>query len=335
MKRLTHLAAAKAHPDIWTTPFREALRAFGDLTLIEDAAQLSDEARAALVRAHEIVLTSWGASALPVSLAVDRGRVGYICHLTGTMRDYIPLELIDVGIPVTNWGDAPAKAIAEGALTLLLATLKDLHRRIVLVRNGGWTPPRRGLGDTLEGLAVGVYGFGAIGRAFVDLLRPFGSIVRIYDPYATDIPDSCIIVQSLDELFASSFAIVIHAGLTDETRGSVTAGLLSKLPDGGIVINTARGAIVDQRALFHELKSGRLRAGLDVLEPDMLPPHHPARTWENVIFSAHSIALEFAAPGAHQHLTPIHRRCLENLQRYCQGQPLRYQVSRERYLRST
>jgi phosphoglycerate dehydrogenase-like enzyme len=335
MKRLIHLADAKAHPDIWTQPFREALRTFGDLTLIEDAAQLSDEERAALIREHEIVLTSWGASTLPVSLAVDRGKLEYICHLTGTMRDCIPLELIDAGISVTNWGDVPAKAIAEGALTLLLATLKDLHRRIVLVRNGGWSPPRRGVSDTLEGLAVGVYGLGAIGRAFVDLVRPFGAIVCIYDPYATDIPAGCLAMQSLEELFASSFAIVIHAGLTDETRGSVTAGLLAKLPNGGIVINTARGAIIDQDALFRELESGRLRAGLDVLEPDWLPPQHPARTWENVIFSTHSIALEFAAPGAHQRLTPIHRCCLENLRRYCAGQPLHYQVSRERYLRST
>lgn len=335
MKNLIHLAATTAHPDIWTQPFRDALCVFGDLTVIEDADQIPLHERAALIREHHIALTSWGASALPAELAVDRGNLEYICNITGTLRQYVPLDLIDAGIPVTNWGDAPAKPIAEGAMTLLLATLKDLHRRVQLVRNGGWAPPRRGVGDTLHGMNIGVYGFGVIGRAFVDLLRPFGAVVRIYDPYVTDVPADCILVESLDALFERSAVIVIHAGLTDATRGSVTAALLAKLPDGGIIINTARGAIIDQDALFRELEQGRLRAGLDVLEPDMLPPDHPARTWENVIFSAHTIALEWAIVGMYQQLSPIQRIALENIQRHLHGEPLEFLLDRERYLRST
>jgi phosphoglycerate dehydrogenase-like enzyme len=334
MKKLIHLAAQKAHPDIWTPPFREALREFGELTLIEDADRILPHERAALIRAHEIALTAWESSALPAELAENPGNLEYICHLTGTLRDVVPLALIDAGIPVTNWGDAPAKAIAEGALTLLLATLKDLHRRIALVRNGAWAPPRRGFGDTLEGLAIGVYGFGVIGRAFVDLLRPFGAVVCIFDPYASDVPPDCLVVDSLDALFDHSAAVIIHAGLTDETRGSVTAARLAKLPDGGIVINTARGAIIDEAALLRELQSGRLRAGLDVLDHDYLPPEHPARSWDNLILSTHTIALEFGHAGGHQ-LSSLHRICLANLRRHSEGQLLQFPIDRTRYLLST
>jgi phosphoglycerate dehydrogenase-like enzyme len=335
MKKLIHLAASKAHPDIWTQPFRDALCAFSDLTVIEEADQIPLHERAALIREHHIALTSWGASVLPAELAVNRGHLEYICHLTGTLRQYVPLELIDAGLPVTNWGDAPAKPLAEGAMTLLLATLKDMHRRVQHVHHGGWAPPRRGMSDTLHGLNIGVYGFGLIGRAFVDLLRPFGAVVRIYDPYVTEVPPDCVLVESLDALFEHSGAIVIHAGLTEATRGSVTAALLAKLPDGGILINTARGAIIDQDALFRELECGRLRAGLDVLEPDSLPPAHPARTWENVIFSAHTIALEWTHTGMHQQLSPIHHIALKNIQRHLDGAPLEFLLDRERYLLST
>lgn len=335
MKKLIHLAAGKAHPEIWTQPFREALGAFGDLTVIENTDQMPLHERANLIREHHIALTSWGSNELPAELASNRGNLEYICNITGTLRQYVPLELIDAGIPMTNWGDAPAKPIAEGAMTLLLATLKDLHRRVQLVRSGGWVLPRRGFSDTLQGLNIGVYGFGVIGRAFEDLLRPFGAVVRIYDPYVTEVPLDCILVESLDALFEQSAAIVIHAGLTEATRGSVTAALLAKLPDGGIVINTARGAIIDQDALFRELERGRLRAGLDVLEPDSLPLDHPARTWENVIFSAHTIALEWSHPGIHQQLSSIQQIALKNIQRHLQGEPLEFVLDRKRYLLST
>jgi len=335
MTKLIHLAARKAHPDIWTQPFRDALGTFGDLTVLEDADQIPLPERAALLRENTIALTAWGSSALPIELSTERGNLEYICHITGTLRMYVPLELIDAGIPVTNWGDAPAKPIAEGAMTLLLATLKDMHRRVQLVRSGGWAPPRQGMSDTLQGMHIGVYGFGAIGRAFVDLLRPFGAVVRIYDPFVTEVPPDCLQVESLDALFEQSMAIAIHAGLNDATRGSVTAALLAKLPDGGIVINTARGAIVDQDALFRELESGRLRVGIDVLEPDSLPQDHPARTWENVIFSAHTIALEWAHTSVHQQLSPIHQICLKNIQRYLNHEPLEFVVDHERYLLST
>lgn len=336
MSEMLHIAAREANTGVWSEVFRQALGEFGNLTIIENGEQLSDEEAAERIRQCDVLLTGWGMRHVPASLAHERGRLGYICHVTGGMRDVIPLELIEAGIPVTNWGDAPANGVAEGAMTLLLATMKDLHHQIENVRDGSWEMDMRFHGGSLEGRNVGVYGFGVIARRFVELLRPFGAVIRVFDPYVGELDGDLVQVASLEELFERSEIIVIHAGLTEETRGAVTGALLAKLPRHGIVINTARGGIIDQEALFRELENGRLRAGLDVLEPDWLPYDHPARRWENLILSTHRIEYGWPADGLPpKTLSKMQRICLENLRRWQKGEPLRFTMDATRYLRST
>lgn len=339
-KRILHIAAKRPAPAAWPEVMIRAMSRLGEFRVFENGNDLSGEALAARIREFEILVTSWGSVRIPEGVVADRGRLEYVCNLTGSVREWIPLSLLEAGIPVTNWGDSIARPVAEGAMALLLAVLKDIPHQLQQVRSGGWQIDLASHGGSLEGAAVGLYGCGAIGRAFVDMLRPFGPSVRIFDPYATVLPEGCERVESLEELFRASRIVVVHAGLTGETRGSVTAELLSLLPRHGIVINTARGAIIDQAALFRELESGRLRAGLDVLDPDgPLPPGHPARHWDNVIFSAHqagSVAhgwpMDGAPPTA---LSAFQRVCLENIRRHLAGEPLRFLMDRERYLRST
>jgi phosphoglycerate dehydrogenase-like enzyme len=336
MKKLLHIANRQPEKRVWTPVFIEALKEIGQLTIIENGDDLADEECAEHVRQCNILITSWGARTVPTSLAADRGDLEYICHVTGTVREFIPVELVEAGIPVTNWGDAPANAIAEGAMALLLAMVKNLRHRIKVVQNDGWRMERGSFSGTLEALNVGVYGLGFIGRRFVEMLRPFRALIRIYDPYIADIPDDCIRVGSLEELFSQSEAIVIHAGLSEETRGSVAAELLARLPDNGIIVNTARGGIIDQDALFAELEKGRLLAGLDVLDPDRLPAGHPAKKWPNVIFTAHNIGESQIGGGASSRgLRYMHQVCLENLKRHIEGEPLKFVMDRVRYQRST
>jgi phosphoglycerate dehydrogenase-like enzyme len=136
-------------------------------------------------------------------------------------------------------------------------------------------------------------------------------------------------VASLEELFDGAQAIVIHAGLTNETEKSVTAELLSRLPDQGVVVNTARGAIIDQEALFAELKSGRLRAGLDVLSPDELPENHEARSWENLIWTCHRF-MGGGWPGDDT-LGRRDHNLLGNLHAILDGRPPRFVIDEARY----
>ena len=338
MPRLLHLAAGAVEPRAWTRPFVERLRQLGELEIVEDADDLSEEEAAARIRKCEVLITSWGARSTPASLATEPGALQYVCHLTGAMSAFVPVELVASEIPVTYWGDAQARAVAEGAVLLLLASLKGLRERIDHIEAEQWRPPEAGFRSAmLWDLPLGVYGFGFIGQTFVDMVRPFRPRIRIFDPFASNIPADCERVDSLEALFTGSKAVAIHAGWTQETAGSVTAELLARLPDDGILINTARGAIVDQEALFVELEKGRLRAGLDVLAPpEKLPAQHPARDWSNLLLTAHSLSQPFPKDYASDDaFEPMHHICLDNINRHLVGEPLKFLMDRTRYELST
>src|ERR1035437_9139050 len=209
------------------------------------------------------------------------------------MRGLVPLRVVQSRIPTTNWGNAAAFGVAEGAFALLMAMLKNVRGHIIEKEAGHWRELPIGAAQfsgSLRNLNIGIYGLGFVGRSFCDMLRPFRPVVRAYDPFVNDWPADVPRVDSLEALFAGSHALVIHAGLTDQTKGSVTAQLLKLLPDHAILINTARGDIIDQEALFADPSAGRRRAGLDVRAgDDQLPPDHPARHWPNLILTAHQV----------------------------------------------
>ena len=138
----------------------------------------------------------------------------------------------------------------------------------------------------------------------------------------------------------ASEAVVITAALTAQTRGSVHAERLARLPDGGIVINVARGAIIDQDALFAELERGRLRAGLDVLDSggkDFAEPGHPCRQWPNLLLTGHTISRNPWNGKLYNanRLTRLQRVGIDNLRRFVLGKPLQFTFDTARYDRST
>jgi phosphoglycerate dehydrogenase-like enzyme len=331
--KMIHLAVDKPNEWIWSEPFIQALRALGDLTIVPDAGKLPATEVAARFRGSDVSLSCWGTVPIPEEVAADPGNLKYACHITGTLRDCIPLAVIDAGIPVTNWGDAPANGLAEGAMSLLFAVMKDLHRFVLRQRGMTAEAGSEVVMGSLEEAPVGIYGLGVIGRRFVEMLRPFKPVIRVYDPYLKDLPEGCVRADSLAELFSRSRIVVIHAGLTDTTCKSVNADMLARMPDHGILINTARGAIVDHDALAKEVCAGRLRAGLDVSDPEPLPTDHPLARHPGCIFTPHCVAGSW--PGDGVQLGKIHQVCLDNLRRFQRGEPVRFRMDRTRYLLST
>jgi len=336
MIKMLHIASRRPQLSP-TSPLGEALQQLGELEIVGQCRDMSDAEVLAKMRDADVLVTMWGAQPVPPELADDPGRVRYVLHLTGTCRQYIPIEIIRSNIPVTNWGDAPANAIAEGAMALLLAVMKDLRARTESVAAGEWMGARR-LGipsGTLRGLRLGMYGCGAIGKRFVELVTPFRPELIVFDPYLDGLPDSCRTVDSLEELFDQSEAVGIFCGLSDETQDSVSADLLARLPDNGIVINIARGEIIEQEALFAELKSGRLRAGLDVLAAgDAVPQDHEARAWPNLLMTCHDINSSLW-PERPPQLSEADRIAVSNLKCFLSGKPLKFKIDERRYNLST
>lgn len=335
--RTLHLANKEPAPRVWTRAFVEALGRSYDLDVISGCQDWEDERVAEAARECEVVLTSHGSRALPASLAMAPGRMRYVCHLNGSLRGYVPRELIAAGVRVTNWGDSPALVVAEGTLCLLLACAKNIRPHIDAKEAGGWVPPAIEQSTaSIADLRLGYYGFGAIGRKFHELVAPWHPRTNIYDPYVSHLPPGTSCALSLEELFLTSDAVLIFAALNDETRMSVNAEMLANLPDGGILVNTARGGLVDHDALFQELATGRLRAGLDVVDVNGRDwmPGHPAVSYSNLILTGHRVALAQWPPDSNR-INTIQRTCLENLQRYFSGMPLLHVVDLASFDRST
>lgn len=315
------------------SPLLKALRSRFEIDEVVLPEEYTEHEYAELIRKYDVLLTMWKSVHVPNELARDPGNLKYICNITGTMH-WIDREIIESPyITVTNWGDAPAYGIAEASFALLLATMKNIPYYLTAVRQAKTRADVCELPTQaqLYHMRIGVYGVGAIGRKFIEFLQPFQPYVYAYDPFAKNIPEGVTMVESLDELFEISQIIVVHAALTDATKGSVTAELLAKLPDGGIVINTARGDIIDYKALQAELISGRLRAGLDVVGEYNLPEvNDPIRHLDNVILTSHHLG---ASGWGHnpEALNIAATICVENLERFRKGAPLKFIMTPERY----
>lgn len=192
---------------------------------------------------------------------------------------------IQVGV-IANYN-----AVAEFALTLILATLKSLPRYDASVRRGEWN--RYPMFELSE-KTVGILGFGRIGRRLAELLSGFGTKILVYDPYI----DRAAAEQrhaepaSMDELLSRSDIISLHMPSNADTFHIIDRAAIAKMKDGAFLINTARGALVDESALDEALRSGKLSAaGLDVFENEPAGEDNPLIRVENCVLAPHVSAL--------------------------------------------
>jgi glyoxylate reductase len=187
------------------------------------------------------------------------------------------------GVAVTNTPGVLDAATADLAFGLVLAVRRRIAEGDRYVREGrwgsGWAEPFL-LGDEVSGATIGIVGLGRIGRAVARRARGFDMRVL----YTRRSPDEES--RPLDELLAEADVVTLHVPLTDETRGLIDARRLGLMRDGACLVNTARGAIVDEDALVRELRSRRLRAGLDVFAHE---PAVPAQllALPNVVLTPH------------------------------------------------
>ena len=237
-----------------------------------DAQALGAEHWAAFLREHRptVLVTAWSAPVLPASWIEEAGfPLRYICHITGTVRSFVPRRMIERGVLVTNWGATVSHTIAEHAVLLVLGCLRDVPRWAAAMRlpESGGAPAARPRTRTLRGRRVGLHGFGAIAREIVRRLKPFQVNLAAYSEgvppglFAEQGVERC---ESLEALFARSDVLIECEGLTPSTRGSVNARLLELLPEDAVFVNVGRSQVVDEKALAYLASGKRIRVGSDV-----------------------------------------------------------------------
>jgi len=190
-------------------------------------------------------------------------------------------------IVVTNTPGANARSVAELTVALLLLLARPVVRAAAETRAGGW-PRLPGL--SLAGKTVGLVGFGAIGRQTARLLAAFDCRLLAYDPLLNEATAAALGVRAaaLDELLAAADFVSLHAPALPETRGLVDASFLAKMKPGASLINTARGELVDEAALYDALANGRLRgAALDAFQTEPPGADNPLLALPNVIATPH------------------------------------------------
>lgn len=189
------------------------------------------------------------------------------------------------GLKVRNTPGVFADEVADSALGYVLALARGFSYVDAQIRQGSW-PKYEGI--TLSGHRLGVVGFGAIGRAIAMRALAFGMDVVAFDPFVTSAPDRVSLLR-IDDLLVTSRFVVLACPLTPETFHLMNATTFAMFQPGTLLVNVARGAVVDELALVEALRSGHLGgAGLDVFETEPLPSDSPLRDLPNVILGSHN-----------------------------------------------
>ena len=218
--------------------------------------------------------------------------------------------LFGLGVTVHTYRGYGDTAVAEHTIALMFTCARDVALSDRKIRGGIWQPLE---GVQLFGKTLGVIGLGGIGREVARIGAGVGMTVIGWN--RTPRPEAGIPQVPIDDLLAGADVVSLNLALTDETRGFLSAVRLARIKPGAILVNTARGALVDEAALIDALASGRIgRAGLDVFHVEPIKPDHPLAGLDNVTLSPHAA---FRTPEASENLL---RRALD-IVRKVQGYP--------------
>jgi phosphoglycerate dehydrogenase-like enzyme len=245
----------------------------------------------------------------PAAILDQLPRLRVVQALSAGVEDIVPL--VPPNVALCNASSVHSTSTAEMAVALVLAAQRDL----VAVSRRDFVPDARLIWPSLADRRVLILGYGAIGRAVEARLAGFECEVRRVARRAR--PDEHVDdLAALPRLLAEVEIVIVCLPLTSATRGLVNAAFLATLPDGALVVNVARGPVIDTAALVAEVQNGRLRAALDVTDPEPLPTGHPLRTSSAVLVTPH-------VAGRTNALAPRLRDFVhDQVLRYVHGEPL-------------
>jgi phosphoglycerate dehydrogenase-like enzyme len=280
----------------------------------------------------EVLITSWGCPRIDESVVDSAPRLKLVAHLAGSVKGFIDDAVWRRGIQVVNAVAANAVPVAEYTLAAILFANKQvfkLNQHYVKFKQNKapWSKEAPNVGN--YGKTIGIVGASHVGRLVIDLLRNHDFRILLYDPYITPLDAREIGAHKvgLTELLSQADVVSLHAPLLHDMRGMIGQRELALMRDASTLINTARGAIVDQAALEAELCRGRLNAILDTTEPEVLPPSSPLYDLPNVFLTPH---IAGSLGNETERLTDY---IFAELDRFANGVALRHLVRREHLAR--
>lgn len=287
---------------------------------------LADPAVRAVLGDVEVLLTGWGCPRITSEVLDAAPRLRAVVHAAGTVKTFMDPAVFERDIAVSTAVTANALPVAEFTVAAILMAGKRAFRLAAEYRRTGTRPDFdavRPLGN--NGCTVGIVGASRVGRMVIERLGAFDVDVLVSDPYlgADDAAGLNAKLCDLDTLFAGSDIVSIHAPLLPETTGMVDARLLARMRDGAVLINTARGKVIDSGALERECRSGRIDAVLDVTDPEPLPAGSPLFDLPNVFVTPH------LAGALGNEVARLGEIAVAEIERYAAKLPFQHAISRE------
>jgi phosphoglycerate dehydrogenase-like enzyme len=269
----------------------------------------------------DVIFSGWGMPRCDEAFLAKAPHLKAIFHAAGSVRGFVTDALWARGIIVSSSNNALAVAVAEFTLAQVLLSLKSTWRQASDMRM--LRRPLRHVSPGIYGSTVGLVSVGAVARSLISLMRPFNLKILAYDPYLSEEAGRLLGVDlvSLEKLFELSHVISLHAPLLPETEGIIRGHHLNRMQQGATLINTARGAVVNESEMIEVLRRrGDLSALLDVTAVEPLPAESPLYDLPNVILTPH------IAGALHRECRRLGAMAVDEFERYVQGKPLLGQV---------
>ena len=314
----------KHYPRMFNQAAWDALHAFAEVIHHPGDEPATKADLIALLPPADACITSWEVARLDAEVLAAAPRLKAMAHMGGSVKRFISDAVWERGMLVTSAAPALAKDVAETTLGLMIVGRKRIWPLAQHVREGGWREspywPARELHDS----TVGIVGAGNVGRHVLRLLRPFQARILLYDPFVS--PEEARELGAekveLDELVRQADVISLHAPAHPDTHHMINRERLQAMKDDALIVNTARGSLIDEAALIEELSKGRLFAFLDVTDPEPPAPDSPLRRLENVVVTPH-------LAGCIADCGRMGQMAVEELRRFFAGEPPLNPITRE------
>ena len=239
----------------------------------------------------DVAVTCWRTPSFTTEMLEALPRLRLVAHGAGSVKNLIPLDFFNGSRRVFSNAPVIAEDVAQTTLALILTSLKQIWQFNDMTHQGGWKGGESGSFSMkrLDGLNVGLVGASLVGRAVIRYLKLFNCVIYMYDPYlsALEAEELGVHLLPLEQLLKTCDVVSLHAPANEDCRHLLNAGNLSLMKNGALLINTARGMLIDEKALVQELETGRIFACLDVTDPEPPAEESKLRTLKNVVLTPH------------------------------------------------
>ena len=320
----------KNYQRMFSTQALDDLASFAEIVHAGDEPADKDELLTLLAKA-DACITSWGVHQLDAEVVRAAPRLRAMAHMGSSVKRFVSEEFWRREIHLTSAGITLARDVAETTLGLMIVGRKRVFPLSQHLRQGGWRDsPTWDKWDPREltRSTVGIVGASNVGRHVISLLEPFEVEILVADPFLDEAgaADLGVTKVELDELLRRSDTVSLHCPSNEATHHILNAEAFALMKDDALLINTARGELVDESALIEELSKGRFFAFLDVSDPEPSAPDSPLRSLDNVVLTPHTA-------GCIENCNRMGELAVEELRRFFAGEESVYAITKEMYNR--